>query len=168
MLISGIFLWSVVIILSFVVWRKPGASYRQALQTFGTQGRRVAIRMPLALLAAGFIAELIPQEVIGALVGGASGFLGIVTSSILGSFIPGGPFITFPFVIALMNYGAGEPQMVAFIAAWSVIAIHRAIAWELPLMGGRFWFIRFASSVMLPPLSGVFAALLWAAFGSGI
>ncbi len=161
MLISGIFLWSVVIILSLVVWRKPEASYLQAIKTFRIQGLRVAVRMPLALLAAGFIAELIPQEVIGAHIGDASGFLGIITSSILGSFIPGGPFITFPFVIALMNYGAGEPQMVAFIAAWSVIAIHRAIAWELPLMGRQFWFIRFASSLILPPLSGVLAALLW-------
>jgi uncharacterized membrane protein YraQ (UPF0718 family) len=166
MLISGIFLWSIVIVLSVIVLRKPGANYRRALQTFTTQGRRVAVRMPLALLAAGFIAVLVPQEVIGGLIGGASGFQGIVTSSILGSFIPGGPFVTFPFVIALKNYGAGDPQMVAFIAAWSVIAVHRAIAWELPLMGPRFWFIRFASSAVLPPLAGVLAALLWAAFGS--
>ncbi len=166
MLVSGIFLWSVVIVLWIVVLRKPGADYRRALQIFVTQGRRVAVRMPLALLAAGFVAVLIPQDVIGSLIGGASGFLGIATSSFLGSFLPGGPFVTFPFVIALMNYGAGEPQMVAFIAAWSVIAIHRVIAWEVPLMGVRFWFIRFASSAILPPLAGVLSALLWAAFGS--
>jgi uncharacterized membrane protein YraQ (UPF0718 family) len=166
MLVSGIFLWSIVIVLSVIVLRKSSANYRRALQTFTTQGRRVAVRMPLALLAAGFIAVLIPQEIIGELIGGTSGLLGIATSSVLGSFIPGGPFITFPFVIALMNYGAGDPQMVAFIAAWSVIAIHRAIAWELPLMGARFWFIRFVSSAVLPPVCGVLAALLFAAFGS--
>ena len=166
MLVSGIFLWSVVVVLWIVVLRKPGAEHRRALQTFVTQGRRVVVRMPLALLAAGFVAVLIPQDVIGGLIGGASGFLGIATSSVLGSFLPGGPFVTFPFVIALMNYGAGEPQMVAFIAAWSVIAIHRVIAWEIPLMGARFWFVRFASSAILPPLSGVLAALLWAAFRS--
>ena len=166
MLVSGIFLWSVVIVLWIVVLRKPGADYRRALQTFMTQGRRVAVRMPLALVAAGFVVILIPQDVIGNLIGGASGFLGIATSSFLGSFLPGGPFVTFPFVIALMNYGAGEPQMVAFIAAWSVIAIHRVIAWEVPLMGVRFWFIRFASSAILPPLAGLLSALLWAAFGS--
>ena len=165
MLISSIFLWSIVIVLSVIVLKKPGDNYRRALQIFFTQGRRVAVRMPLALLAAGFIAVLIPQEFIGELIGGASGFLGIATSSALGSFIPGGPFVTFPFVIALMTYGAGDAQMVAFITAWSVIAVHRAIAWELPLMGPRFWFIRFSSSVILPLLAGILAALLWAVMG---
>lgn len=162
MLISGIVLWSIVIMLSLLVLRVPGAEYKQAFRIFKTQGRRVAVRMPLALLAAGFVAVLIPQEVIGGLIGGASGIYGIVTSSILGAFIPGGPFITFPFVIALMNYGAGDAQMVAFITSWSVIAINRAIAWEIPLMGPCFWFIRFMSSVILPSLSGILAALFWA------
>ncbi len=54
--------------------------------------------------------------------------------------------------------------MVAFIASWSILAIHRVLAYEIPLLGGRFTFVRIASSFMLPPLAGVLAAgllLIW-------
>jgi uncharacterized membrane protein YraQ (UPF0718 family) len=129
----------------------------------GDQGRAMVFRVPLALLAAAFLSELIPAETIGGLIGGESGVRGILLSCLLGGFVPGGPMISFPIALVIWQMGAGQAQMVAFLAAWSIFAVHRIISYELPLMGGRFVMIRLASSWMLPPIGGLIAVLILAA-----
>jgi len=124
------------------------------------QGGNILLRVPLALLMASFVGRLIPPEVIASIIGGESGWRGIVISSLLGGLIPGGPMVSFPLAIVIWQMGAGEPQMVAFLAAWSIFALHRVIAFEWPLLGGRFVLVRFASTWMLPPLAGLLAYLL--------
>jgi hypothetical protein len=84
-------------------------------------------------------------------------------ASAVGGFIPGGPVLSFPFAVALMKTGAGVPQMAALLTAWSVFAMHRVLAFEIPLLGWRFTALRFTSSLLIPPLSGILAGLIMAA-----
>jgi hypothetical protein len=66
-------------------------------------------------------------------------------------------------VLALYKAGVGVPQLVAFLSGWSVVAMHRVIAYEIPLLGWRFTAVRLLVSIVLPPISGVLASFLVAA-----
>jgi len=151
-----------VILLALVAWlavRDPGQIV-PALKIAGRQGRILAIRIPLAILAASFLAHLIPTEHVSSWIGADSGFAGILVASGLGAFVPGGPMLTFPLALVIWQLGAGQAQMVAFLAAWSIFAFHRMISYELPLLGPRFVLVRFASTWMLPATAGLVAAAI--------
>jgi uncharacterized membrane protein YraQ (UPF0718 family) len=122
-------------------------------------------RIAFALLVAGFVGKLIPGELVGAILGPETGARGILIASVIGGFTPGGPMISFPTVVVLSEAGAGVPQLVAFLTAWSVFAFHRVLVYESALMGWRFSAVRLVSSLALPPLAGFTAALLLEAFG---
>lgn len=133
---------------------------RLAFRFAGEQAARLAIALPMALLAAGFLGALIPQELVAHWLGQASGWTGILLASALGSVVPGGPMVSYATAIVVLKAGAGTPQMVAFLTAWSVFALHRVLTYEMPLMGPRFTLVRFSASLVLPPLSGGLAMLI--------
>ncbi len=84
----------------------------------------------------------------------------IVMAALAGAALPGGPMIAFPIVITLARAGAGAPQLVALLTAWSVIAMHRLIAWEIPLLGIPFVLRRIAVSALFPIATGLLAAMV--------
>ncbi|SDG27731.1 hypothetical protein [Pelagibacterium luteolum] len=133
----------------------PGAvvDMRQQLLTFG-------LRLPIALLAAAFVSQLVPVDLVGPYIGDSSGWVGILIATVFGAFIPGGPILTFPLALVIWRAGAGDAQMVSLLASWSIFAIHRVISYELPLLGGRFVVLRLLSSGLLPILAGFLALTL--------
>jgi len=162
MLVSGSILWSTALILGAITLARPGRQYADALQIAGRQALMVLPRMAIAILAAGFIGELLPEETISTWIGIESGVLGILIASLVGALLPSGPIISFPVAIALMELGAGTPQLVAFLTAWSTFAMHRLLMWEIPMMGMGFASKRLLVSVVLPPIAGLMA---WAMAG---
>lgn len=159
-------LWLAVAALAFIAGRRGGTSALIQASGFAVRsGMSILPVLVLALLAASFLAQLVPSEAIGRLIGGTSGFAGILIASAVGGFIPGGPMVSFPIAVFLWELGAGLPQMVALLSAWSVIAVHRMLAFETPLMGWRFSAQRLMAVAIVPPLSGVAAAGLVALLG---
>jgi uncharacterized membrane protein YraQ (UPF0718 family) len=150
-LAAGLFIYAV---------RRPGDEHRQGLAIAGGQLIRFLPRIAVALITAGFFAKLVPSEFIAPLIGEESGFTGIAVASLAGGFVPGGPIISFPVVVVLYKAGAGVPQLVAFLTAWSVFAFHRVLIYESTLMGWQFSARRLLASLILPPLAGLAAELL--------
>lgn len=153
-------LWGIVLALAAFAARKPGRLHRKAAGLAVDQFVRMMPRIAVALLLAGFLGKLVPGEFVGRVIGAESGATGILIASLVGGFTPGGPMIAFPTVVVLSEAGAGVPQLVAFLTAWSVFAFHRVLVYELTLMGWRFSATRLVSSLALPPLAGFAAALL--------
>jgi uncharacterized protein len=156
---STLALWVITVALGIALWRKKGTvsdEARSALQGFVAFMPRIA----MALLMAGFVAKLVPGDAVAHLIGPNSGWQGILLGSLTGGFVPSGPIIAFPFVVVLYKAGAGVPQLIAFLTAWSVFAFHRVMIYETTLMGWRFSAVRLASSLILPPLAGLLAAML--------
>ncbi|WP_439579826.1 hypothetical protein [Elioraea sp.] len=116
----------------------------------------------IALPTAGFLTELVPERFATTLFGPDSGVRGHLAATVAGACIPGGPFVSFPVVLALWSSGAGPAQMVTLISAWSLIGVNRLILWEGPLMGWRFVALRLAATAWLPPLSGLAAEAILA------
>jgi uncharacterized membrane protein YraQ (UPF0718 family) len=158
-MISTLFLFVVAAALYVVARRRGDASERRALAVSWAQMKELAPRIALAILAAGFIAEIMPAETVAVWLGGESGLSGILLATAIGCFVPSGPMVSFPIALGLYKAGVGLPQLVAFITGWSVLAAHRALIWELPMMGWGFLWRRFLVSLPLGPLAGIVALL---------
>lgn len=165
MLVSAAILWFLVVLFAVLVMRRERRGLARAGFFALDQGRGLVIRLPLAVLTASFLAEILPAEAIGGALGAESGFAGILLASILGGLMPGGPMVSFPIAVFLWLGGAGPAQITALIAGWSLFAFHRVLAFEAPIMGWRFVALRLASSLVLPPLAGLGAAGLIALSG---
>ena len=160
-MISGaLVLWMLGIGLALWALRRSTANARVAIATAGERFVEIMPRIALALIAAGFLGVLVPSEPVARFIGPESGVSGILIASLVGGFVPGGPILSFPLVVILSKAGAGLPQLIAFLTAWSVFAFHRVLIYEVTLMGWRFSAVRLVSSLVLPPLAGVIAMAL--------
>jgi len=139
-------------------YRRDGHGHRDAVAYALKQGARNLPRILLAVMSAGFIGALLPQETVGAVLGPDTGLWGILLGSVLGCLIPGGPMLAFPIAVALLTAGSGVPQVVALLSGWSIFTINRFVTWELPVMGGGYAARRMLASVALPPLAGLLVA----------
>lgn len=163
-----VFLWGLAALLTAVVALKFPERLRKAWRISLKTAPTTLIVVCMAIVASGFLAALLPTEVVARHMGEGSGVSGILVASALGAFLPGGPMVAFPLVITLARGEAGEPQLVALLSSWSVIAIHRLIAWELPLLGAAFAFRRIVTSFLFPPLIGLIAAALFSILSPGL
>jgi uncharacterized membrane protein YraQ (UPF0718 family) len=109
-----------------------------------------------AFIIAGMIQVLVPREFVIKYLGAESGFKGIMIGCVAGALTPGGPFISFPIVASIWKAGAGIGTVVAFVTAWSLWAVGR-LPYEISLIGPKFALIRFASTLVFPPLAGIIA-----------
>lgn len=117
-------------------------------------------RIFLAIIAASFLAVIIPQDMIGPYMGRESGVSGIFFATLAGAMVPGGPMVAYPLAVVFFGAGAGTPQIVAFLSAWSIFALHRILLFEMNLVGWRFTALRLISSLPIPILAGLIASRL--------
>lgn len=146
------------VLLTLALRRKEdfGPVVRRFLEQFSV----LVPRMLCALVAAGFIAELIPKEAISAFLGADAGVLAIPVAAATGLLVPAGPVIAFAIAAVFAKSGASTAALVTFITSWSIFAAHRILIYELPLLGVSFFRLRIASAVAVPFLAGFFAFLV--------
>lgn len=153
-------LWLLALAAFGLALRRGVPTAQRALRETGQTILRVLPLLLAALPMAAFLAELVPPDLAAGWLGPDSGLAGIAIASLAGGFIPGGPFVSFPLALTFIKAGAGGPQMVALITGWAILGFHRVIAWEWPVLGGRFILIRLLASGLLPILAGVLAQWL--------
>jgi uncharacterized membrane protein YraQ (UPF0718 family) len=154
---TGIAIWLITFAAAFALWRRDRPALAKGGRFAVATLKNVLPIMLLALPMAGFLAVLVPDRFASVLFGPDTGLRGHLLATLVGAFIPGGPFVSFPIVLALWNSGAGPAQMVTLISAWSVLAVNRVIVWEAPLMGWRFVLLRLVTGFWLPLASGLLA-----------
>ncbi|KAF0284111.1 MULTISPECIES: hypothetical protein [Spiribacter] len=140
--------------------RHSAVSHVSVIRGAWRQLAPLLIRLPIALIAASLVGELIPQALFGEWLGARSGLTGVVIASALGGILPGGPTVTFPLILVLERAGVGTPQLIALLTGWSCFALHRVLAYELPTLGWAFVWRRWLVSMVLGPLAGALA-LSW-------
>ncbi len=142
-LIVDIILWVSVAVLGFMAWQRG----RTVLVTSVREGTldfvNIVPRIALGVIGAGYIAAVIPSEVI-------TGWLGVLMATVAGAATPGGPVIGFSLGAVAMKAGAGPPQVIAYVTAWALFAFQRLILWEIPFMPARFVWFRAAVSLPFP------------------
>ncbi len=158
MIAAAVVIWTIVAALALAVGRKQGRpGLRAAGEMALDQGRGLAIRLPLAILAASFLIQVLPVDALVPYIGPQSGVSGILIAAVMGGVLPGGPMTSFPIALVILQGGAGLPQIVALITGWSVFALHRVLAYEAPIMGWRFAALRLVASLILPLAAGLLA-----------
>jgi len=117
-------------------------------------------RIMLGVIGAGYIAALLPEEVVGRWLGADSGITGLIIATVGGFLTPGGPVIGYSIGAAALKGGAGTPQVIAYCTAWALFAFQRMFIWELGVMPHRLVALRIAATWPLPILAALFAMLL--------
>src|SRR4029450_2434057 len=102
-------------------------------------------RLVPALILAGMLQVVIPQETVARYFGKQSGFTPIGMAGARGVMAPGGPMVSVPLLVVLSNSGMALGPLVAYMTAWSLFGMQRIIAWEAPLMGWHFVAVRTTS-----------------------
>jgi len=156
MLIPTIVIGTIALILLFIGYQKGGGEHILGLKTAGNLLIQIVPLLICAFIVAGMTQTLIPQEMISKWVGAESGFRGILLGTAFGSITPGGPYISLPIAAGLLRSGASIGTMVAFMTAWSLLAVHR-LPLEIGIMGWQFMLIRLASVFFFPPIAGLIA-----------
>lgn len=119
----------------------------------------VAIRLVLGFALAGLMQVVIPPQYVLQWIGHESGFSGVLIGSFVGSLMPGGPYVMFPVIGGLYRAGAGVGPLMALVTSWSVTSFNRLLVWEIPMLGAKISLVRFAASILFPPIVGVLCNL---------
>jgi uncharacterized protein len=120
----------------------------------------VSLQLLLAFLIAGLAQALIDEETVVRWLGTAAGWRGLLLSSLGGAFVPGGPYVYYPIAASLFSSGASLGALVAFIAAKNLWAFSR-LPLEFALLGPNLTLIRFALTLVVPPLLGFLTELVF-------
>lgn len=144
--------------LAFAAWRTGGP---ELLRTGLSSGAQLLVRysalLVVSFLAAGLAEVLVPQAWVSRALGEDSGLRGILIGTGVGALTPAGPFVAMPIAAVMLRAGAGAGPVVAFVSGWSLLAVHRTLAWELPILGARMTVLRYGVSLALPVIAGLLA-----------
>jgi uncharacterized membrane protein YraQ (UPF0718 family) len=69
-----------------------------------------------------------------------------------------------PIALVMIRAGAAVGPVVAFLTGWSLLSLHRLVAWEIPILGWKFAVLRYVASLALPLIAGWLAANLARSF----
>lgn len=152
-LFIDITLWGSVAVVAFLVWKRGGTVALAATREGAMDFINIVPRIALGVIGSGYIAAVVPPEIITGWFGPESGWLGVLTATIAGGLTPGGPVVGFSIGAVALKVGGGAPQVIAYVVAWALFAFQRLILWEIPFMPAKFVWFRAAVSLPFPFLA---------------
>jgi uncharacterized membrane protein YraQ (UPF0718 family) len=155
-----ILLWTLVCALALTAAVRSKSLFREGAREGARDFVVLIPRVVVGVVGSGFIAAIVPQDLITTWIGPNSGLTGIAIATFAGAATPGGAVVGFSIGAAALKGGAGAPQVIAYSTAWSLYALQRLINWEIHMMAPRFVWLRAAVSIPLPFLAGLGALLI--------
>jgi len=124
-----------------ISWYKSKEKTIQALKKAWKSFENILPQFLSILLIIGVVLSILNPSQISKLIGGESGWIGVMLASIIGSItlIPG--FIAFPLSAALLKNGAGYMQIAAFISTLMMVGIV-TIPLEVKYFGKKAAYLR--------------------------
>ena len=149
------------LLLAGLAWRQGGLplvweGLKQGALALG----RVIPLLLAAFLVAGLTQVLVTQEFVQRWLGVSAGWRGILLAGLGGALIPGGPYAYYPIAAVLLRSGASLGVLITFVAAKNLWSISR-LPMEFALLGPRLTLLRFAATLIIPPLLGLLAEALF-------
>ena len=156
----NILLWLVVGVLAFLAAMRGRVLLNDGARDGVIEFIKLLPRIGIGVVGSGFVAEVLPNALIGPWLGPESGLLGVALATLGGALTPGGPVVGFSIGAAALKSGAGAPQVIAYSTAWALYAVHRLLIWEVPMMPARMVWLRAAVSLPLPFIAAAAAIVL--------
>jgi hypothetical protein len=159
-IIINVLLWVLVAALGLTAAVRSKALFREG----AVEGLRDFVlllpRIMIGVVGSGYIAAIMPEDLITSWIGPKTGLLGIAIATLAGAITPGGAVVGFSVGAAALKGGGGAPQVIAYSTAWSLYALTRLMNWEVAMMPPRVVWLRALVSIPLPFLAGVGAMLI--------
>jgi uncharacterized membrane protein YraQ (UPF0718 family) len=153
-------LWLIALVLGAIAAQRSRALLFASIREGIFDCLKLIPRILLGVVGSGYIAAILPAEIVGRWLGADSGVTGLFIAVLGGAFTPGGPVIGFSIGAAALKGGAGTPQVIAYTIAWALFALQRLFIWEIPVMPPRLVWLRVVASLPLPFLAAAGAMLL--------
>ena len=158
--IIDIVLWAIVAVMLFATAQKSTSLMHDGLRVGATEFIQLMPRVIIGVIGSGYIAAVLPKDLIGQWLGPHSGITGLFIAIVGGAITPGGPVVGFSVGVAALKSGAGAPQVIAYTTAWTLYALQRMLIFEVPMMPPRVVWLRAAASLPLPFLAAAAAMLV--------
>ena len=147
----------VLLVLAGITWGKGGGELlwqgiRNGVETLWS----VTLLLIAAFIIAGLTQVLVSRQVIERWLGVSAGWRGILLGCLAGAIMPGGPYVYYPIAGALLQTGASLGVLMAFITAKNLWTVSR-LPYEFALLGPRLTLVRYALTLVFPPLLGMLA-----------
>ena len=159
-IIINLLLWVLVAALGLTAAVRSKALFREGAAEGARDFVLLLPRILIGVVGSGYIAAIMPQDLITTWIGPQSGVLGITIATLAGAVTPGGAVVGFSVGAAALKGGGGAPQVIAYSTAWSLYALTRLINWEVAMMPARVVWLRAIVSIPLPFLAGAGAMLI--------
>jgi hypothetical protein len=156
----GALLWVIVAVLVVIAAMRSGSLVETGLREGALDFLRLTPRVAIGVIGSGYVAAVLPPEVLGGLLGPKSGLIGTAIATLAGALTPGGPVVGFSIGAAALKSGAGAPQVIAYSTAWALYAIHRLIIYEVVAMPAKVVWLRVVCSIPVPFLAAFGAMLI--------
>jgi uncharacterized membrane protein YraQ (UPF0718 family) len=159
-----VFLSAVALALACAAWRRGG--FVLAMEGLRTGGEILLDVTPLliaAFLIAGLTQVLVSRQIVEHWLGASAGWRGILLACLAGALIPGGPYVYYPIAGSLLGSGAGVGVLVAFVTAKNLWSVTR-LPYEFALLGPYLTLIRFGLTLIVPPVLGLAAEMLFGGY----
>jgi uncharacterized membrane protein YraQ (UPF0718 family) len=120
---DSVIFYSLALLLLLFSFIKDKYKTKMALKKAWKAFENILPELLVVILLIGFLLTVLNTEFISKLIGSESGFLGVITSLVLGSItlIPG--FVAFPTAALLLENGAGYTQIAAFVSSLMMVGI---------------------------------------------
>ena len=158
--VIGALLWVIVAILVVVAAVKSASLVETGLREGALDFLRLTPRVAIGVVGSGYVAAVLPPEVLGGLLGPNSGLLGTTIATLAGALTPGGPVVGFSVAVAALKSGAAAPQVIAYTTAWALFAIQRVVSYEVIAMPAKVVWLRVLVSIPVPFLAALGATLI--------
>jgi hypothetical protein len=152
--------WGLVALFPLVAVRRSASLVETGLREGVLDFLRLTPRVAIGVIGSGYVAAVLPPEVLGGLLGPKSGLLGTAIATLAGALTPGGPVVGFSVAVAALKSGAAAPQVIAYTTAWALFAIQRVASYEVVAMPAKVVWLRVVCSIPVPFLAALGAMLI--------
>ena len=147
----GALLWVIAAVLVGIAALRSASLVETGLREGMLDFLRLTPRVAIGVVGSGYVAAVLPPEVLGGLLGPTSGLLGTAIATLAGALTPGGPVVGFSVAVAALKSGAAAPQVIAYTTAWALFAIQRVASYEVVAMPVKACVIVLLRMEPLPP-----------------
>src|SRR5258705_2090225 len=115
-----------------MVWQRGRVVATAAAREGTMDFINIAPRIALGVIGSGYIAAVIPPEVITGWLGPDSRWVGVLTAGIAGAATPSRAVVGFSIGAVALEVGGGPPPVIAHVVARALVALHRLILLAIP------------------------------------
>lgn len=154
LMVAGVF------VLGALCYQKGGSSLVWAGVRAGGKGALALLPLLVVVFVmSGFVEVLLSRELVAKWLSSDAGVRGVLVAWLAGILTPGGGPIGLPLAASLSRAGAGTSVIVTYLTSMSLLSFIR-VPMEAGVCGAKLTAIRYGSSLVLPLVAALFAAVL--------